>query len=556
MVKPRVTILSTYPVFPRKHGGQLRIFNLYKNMTNLFEITIVSFNNELNCYEKREDDLLEISIPKSKLHQIKEWEIEKNIGLPVTDIVMEQLSHLTPEYLNCANHWIKKSDIIIACQPYLFHLMEKYSGVKNLIYDSQNVEYQLKQSMLPKTALAQQLLKNVFEMEKRACQISDLLITCSIEDTQNLKKLYQLNEDKIVLAPNGVDTELISYTSFDDRQKRKKSLGIEGKINVVFIGSWHKPNLEAVQEIMKLAQQLKEVNFIIMGGQCLAFKDYKSPKNVYLAGVVEEKDKQLIYSYADIALNPMKTGSGTNLKIAEYMASGIPVITTPVGSRGYHLENKKHAIICGLEEFPNQIKLLSKNVEIQKTLSENGRTYMEECFSWKNISRNYLDELGKKLNLEIQREHKTISDILLLIIQKDNHEFIFALYRELLNREPDEEGFQYMLNQLLIGKPKISVIMQVLKSKEATDLYSQLINGPSHNSHSPFCERLLNILTHDNENFVKSVFQEILNRRVKANELGYYMSLLNKNQSKLVIIKNVVFSKELTNLLTVYEKTK
>jgi hypothetical protein len=28
-------------------------------------------------------------------------------------------------------------------------------------------------------------------------------------------------------------------------------------------------------------------------------------------------------------------GSGSNLKVAEYLAAGLPVLTTPVGSRGF-----------------------------------------------------------------------------------------------------------------------------------------------------------------------------------------------------------------------------
>ena len=34
---------------------------------------------------------------------------------------------------------------------------------------------------------------------------------------------------------------------------------------------------------------------------------------------------------ADVAINPMATGSGTNLKIVEYLAAGVPVVTSTVG---------------------------------------------------------------------------------------------------------------------------------------------------------------------------------------------------------------------------------
>ena len=61
---------------------------------------------------------------------------------------------------------------------------------------------------------------------------------------------------------------------------------------------------------------------------------YDLPPNVVLAGVVTNVAKRTLLQSADLALNPMRTGSGTNLKIVEYFAAGIPVVSTPFGARG------------------------------------------------------------------------------------------------------------------------------------------------------------------------------------------------------------------------------
>ena len=38
---------------------------------------------------------------------------------------------------------------------------------------------------------------------------------------------------------------------------------------------------------------------------------------------------------ADVAVNPVESGSGSNVKLAEYVAAGVPVVTTSFGLRGY-----------------------------------------------------------------------------------------------------------------------------------------------------------------------------------------------------------------------------
>ncbi len=45
---------------------------------------------------------------------------------------------------------------------------------------------------------------------------------------------------------------------------------------------------------------------------------------------------------ASVAVNPMVSGSGTNLKIVEYLAAGVPVVSTPFGMRGLDLRPDEH----------------------------------------------------------------------------------------------------------------------------------------------------------------------------------------------------------------------
>lgn len=98
----------------------------------------------------------------------------------------------------------------------------------------------------------------------------------------------------------------------------------------------------------------------------------------------------MIYSIADIAINPMLNGSGTNLKIAEYMANGVPVISTKVGARGYDFENE-HLVISELNGFVKMIDILSKDGQLKNDYIRNAYKYIVENFSWDLISLKIID---------------------------------------------------------------------------------------------------------------------------------------------------------------------
>ncbi|OIB03078.1 hypothetical protein AK95_05560 [Paenibacillus sp. LC231] len=384
--RKKMAVLSTYPVFPKQHGGQLRIYNLYYNLRRDFDITIVSLNDKGQHYKLERDGFSEISIPKSQKHQDKEWEIEREVGIPITDIAMQKLSQFTPEYHHVAKEVLDKSDILVASHPYLLHLMDPFLGEKVVIYDAHNVEYQLKKSMLPKGKMTNELLEDLYQLEKKAVMQSNCVFACSNEDINTFTELYNgVDRNKFILAPNGVDLSINQYLTVAERKGRKEQLGLINEKIVVFIGSWHKPNLEAVEQILKFAPNLPDCHFVIMGGQCEAFKGTVPPENVAFAGIVSEEMKGLIYSVADVAINPMINGSGTNLKIAEYMANGIPVISTEVGSRGYDFR-KEHLIITDLPDFPQSINKLMNDEQLKDGYSQEAYDYIDNHFSWKKIA--------------------------------------------------------------------------------------------------------------------------------------------------------------------------
>lgn len=398
--RKKLTVALTFPVFPPRGGGQIRVFHLYRNLARWFDIELVTFTNpnEKLCRIEIAPGLWEIQIPQSHKHHAEEIAIDKKVGVPITDVVMPQLYQLTPAYVEALRESSATSDVIIASHPYLLPAIQKVSN-KPIWYEAHNVELELKKSILPDNPIAHELLAATRQVEQECSQVSKLIMVCCSDDGKLLNQIYGTEQDKIVEVPNGVDIESVRYVSLEKRSLNQKDLGLDSSFTALFMGSWHGPNLEAVRHIFKIAQELTQINFLIVGSVGWAFKNEKTPKNVGFMGAVDDETKEIALGIADVALNTVTFGSGTNLKMLEYLAAGIPVISTPVGARGLGVENGKHCVVVEIADFAEAIaNLKAEDFASKQMRVETARGYVQEKFDWQVISNNLYKFLNK-LNL-------------------------------------------------------------------------------------------------------------------------------------------------------------
>lgn len=391
----KATVVTTYPIYPPRGGGQNRVFYLYKELAKSITVDLVCLVHESESYQKREiaPNLFEIRVPKTQVHAQKEWEIEQKTGIPITDIAMLDLYEETPLLKEKIRESFETSDFLIATQVYTFELCQSITEA-SIIHDSQNVEYTLKKQMLKETPYTQKLLHKLFQAEKKACLASKFTTVCAYEDALAYEELFGYEQKNTVIVPNGVDLHSVPFVTQTQRESIKKSLGLQDEKIVLFIGSWHQPNIEAVAEIFKMATTLPSYHFIIMGSvgnyfsaENLGTKEKhlsieNLPNNVGFAGVTSDEEKEMYLSVADIAINPMLTGSGTNLKMLDYMANGIPVISTQVGARGLNIP-EGCIVVCEIEAFCHYIQEIEQYIDLSKS-----RKFVEEHFSWAVIQKN------------------------------------------------------------------------------------------------------------------------------------------------------------------------
>ncbi len=379
--RKKLVVLLSFPVYPPQTGGQARVYNFYKQLAKENDVEIIAFANPdappVNGYIA--DGVIENRIKKSDIHFKEETKLREETGVSIGDIALLSMAHLTPEFSEAFVRAQEDADAVVFCHPFCYPQIKPFLKGKPFIYEAHDVEYILKKGILPDDEQGREMLQAVYEVEKECCEKSILIVVCSEEDAENFQKIYGVSREKILVVPNGVDCESTVFTGYDKRRENKRKLGLEEETLVLFMGSFHKPNLEACEEIFRIAEKCPDKKLLIMGSQCYNFKGRKLPDNVGLLWIVSDEVKNKVFSVADFALNPMTSGTGTNLKMFDYMSAGIPIITTRFGTRG--IGNKDVFVLAEVDEMESAITKFDAKEAEDKVLA--ARRYVEDVFDWK-----------------------------------------------------------------------------------------------------------------------------------------------------------------------------
>ena len=269
-------------------------------------------------------------------------------GNRALEILLSKGSFLRGKYLTAAIERVSSAKIIIFEGPWQFYLFREKLGGKIVIYDSHNIEFQLRKG--------NQWENYTFELERDLVNRSDMIITVTESDREEMINIYNISGEKIICIPEGFQSTSQKWSGLTSKE-------------FVFIGSAYLPNIEAVHNLLLIAKELPDFKFKIIGSVCDSIKKRGAPKNVDFLGIVDEnrKEKEICNSLA--ALNPVTTGSGRNLKMNDYISYGIPIITTEVGARGFERQLKDHFIISDISGFPESINGLMKTLDTLSAIS-------------------------------------------------------------------------------------------------------------------------------------------------------------------------------------------
>jgi glycosyltransferase involved in cell wall biosynthesis len=392
----RILVPLTFPVWPPRSGGQNRVFHLYRRIAQVVPVTLLTLCGAEDAPLDRElaPGLRELRIPKSAQHQRGERAAEREVEASISDLYAIDHCGETPAYMAALRELSEQAELVVASHPYLYRAIRAvYRGP--IYYEAHNVELDMKRDILRDVGLSQPWLTLIEDTEGDCARDAIGCCACSEQDRQRLHQLYGVALDLITVVPNGVAAQEIPVLEPQLRMEVARRLLPNSRAAAVFMGSWHGPNIEAVSWIIEvLAPALPDLEFWIVGSVGNFWENSRNksvPANVVLVGQLNEADKNAVLSCAQVAVNPMFSGSGSNLKMAEYAVAGLPVLSTEFGCRGLDLEHVHAVRVAELDLFAGQLDQLVNNLleapEQHAQLQD--RNVLVDSHDWEGIADAY-----------------------------------------------------------------------------------------------------------------------------------------------------------------------
>jgi polysaccharide biosynthesis protein PslH len=190
------------------------------------------------------------------------------------------------------------------------------------------------------------------------------------------------------VIPNGVDT---SYFSAEEKL-------FDRGCKLVFLGRMdYFPNIDAVRyfvdKIFPLIRQKKpNLEFGIVGAKpSRKVRELADVRGVTVTGHVPDVRSYLAGAVVSVA--PLRIARGTQNKILESMAMGVPVVATPQAAKGIQAIPGEHLLVAEQPEmFARHVIDILENVDLQRRLAVRARTQIENAHAWAT-SMKILDQL-------------------------------------------------------------------------------------------------------------------------------------------------------------------
>ncbi len=175
----------------------------------------------------------------------------------------------------------------------------------------------------------------------------------------------------------------------------RELLGGAGPV-VTFMGlTGYPPNREAVHflvdEVMPLVRrEIKDARLAVIGGEVDRREDWLTAP-----GTVPYEDIPGVLAASDVCAAPIFSGSGTRLKILEYMAAARPVVATRKGAEGLDVEDGADITLAETaRETADGIITLLRDRASADRMGLAGRRLVSSGYDWKRIASDFQTELA------------------------------------------------------------------------------------------------------------------------------------------------------------------
>jgi glycosyltransferase involved in cell wall biosynthesis len=211
--------------------------------------------------------------------------------------------------------------------------------------------------------------------EKSQASLFDRVTVVNREDSREYGSI--IGGARLDWVPSGIDAD--AFRPSPETPRRDGMIVITGNM-------FHPPNIDAVEffceEVFPLiCKQVPSATLWLVGDRpARRVRKWATDSRIKITGFVPDIRPYL--QQAMVSACPVRLRIGTQTKILEALACGTPVVTSSAGNHGIGGVSGEHLYVADApEEFAHNIATLLRG-ERWSELSENGRRFVEDNFTW------------------------------------------------------------------------------------------------------------------------------------------------------------------------------
>ncbi len=390
----KILVLTPRFPYPVIGGDRLRVYMLCKELSKKYDLILLSLCDqplelEININDSVFKEIHRVYLPKYKSY----YNVLKAL---VTQKPLQIAYYQSDTFKNKYNKLIKQCDAVFC------HLIRVADYVKDTdkfkILDMTDA-ISLNYSRVKKLASKKSLRAIIYSLEQKRLEsyersVANLFDLTTFISSVDRDYLYPNPGSNIHIVNNGVDTSALRYI--------KREIKIDKPVELIFIGNMYSlQNMDAAKHFAKniLPCLYDEFNIIfkVIGKISETNKNIlNSFKNTIALGTVDDINSSA--STGHIGICPVHLGAGVQNKILEYMALGLPCITSSIGYEGINAKSGSEIFVADtVEQYKNVLREIIYDYNRYTEVAENARSFVENNFSWESKVANLMNTLDEKL---------------------------------------------------------------------------------------------------------------------------------------------------------------
>lgn len=391
----KILMLTPYLPFPDSSGGQIRSYNLIKDLSKKHEITLFSLIKD--DLEKKYVSELEKYCKKVCVFKRSKspWTLRNILltGFGVYPFLV--IRNLSPKERGAIKEEISKVkyDLIHAETFYVMpHIPDTNTPI---LLVEQTIEYLVYKHYVQ--GIKNPILRWILSIDVAKLRYwetsfwkkADKVVAVSDVDKKEMQDLVPgLGVD---LVPNGVNLNFFKIKqSWDSKNPR-----------MLFVANFKwLQNAEAAKILLDevfpyVFKNNPSVKMWIVGQHIPEEIKNRRSQNIIIDDLKEDDQEgiQNAYYEASVFVSPLKGPGGTRLKHFAAMAAKLPLVTTTVGAEGLGAKDNKEIIV---EDEPEKIAKavinILNNPDLASEIAKNARALVEQKYSWYKMAE-YLDKI-------------------------------------------------------------------------------------------------------------------------------------------------------------------